>query len=420
LEELFFLGILSEAIFYGYELYDEEEIAGVKEFFLRLGVALLVGGTIILALYFYPPLRELAEHFLADSRWGYIALLLLLVTAMHKPSLNELLDRIYPPRRVLIVGAGELPRLIASEVAKHKWPRYKIVGFVQPQVGEGEEPFIGVEVLRLQGQLPQLAAERGVDKIVVAGKQRRGSLPLEGLLACKMQGVEVLEAQDFYEQLSGQISVRDLRPSWLIFSPGFKQSPGLLAAKGFIDVVFALIGLVVTSPLMLLVALLIKLDSSGPMLFKQERIGQGGHPFILLKFRTMCHGAEDKSGPVWARENDKRITRVGRMIRKFRLDELPQMLNVLRGEMSFIGPRPERPYFVERLQRAIPYYKQRLALKPGITGWAAVNYQYGASLDDAVEKLQYDLYYIKNLSLFLDFLIILKTIQVTCTGKGAR
>ncbi len=418
-EEFFFISILTEAIFYIYELYGEQVAAFIKDFFIRLAIVLMISGIVISGLYFYPPLHRLVEYFLTDIRWGYIALLLLIVTALRQPFVSGLFNKIFPPKQILIFGAGEMVNIMNREVISRKSSKYKIVGFVQSQ-GEEKPHSRNVDVLKQKGELLQLALKRKVNKIVVATGQRRGNLQLEELLACKTNGIEVVEAQTFYEEIAGKLSVRYLHPSWLIFTPGFKHHPVTRAVKDVFDIVFASIGLVATAPLMLITAGLIKLDSPGPVLFKQERVGQGGRTFVLIKFRTMYHGAENESGPVWAQENDIRITRVGRVIRKLRIDELPQMLNVLQGEMSFVGPRPERPYFVRKLEKIIPYYNQRLTVKPGITGWAAVNYQYGASVDDAIEKLQYDLYYIKNLSLLLDILTALKTINVMFSGKGSR
>jgi exopolysaccharide biosynthesis polyprenyl glycosylphosphotransferase len=230
----------------------------------------------------------------------------------------------------------------------------------------------------------------------------------------------VEEREALYEKLYGKIAVESLRPSYLIFSPGFNKSRLTLASKRTLDLLVATLGLLLSLPLIALAAVAIRLDSRGPILLRQPRVGQDGIPFIVYKFRSMTVDAESRSGPVWASKGDSRITRVGRIIRLLRIDEIPQMWNVLKGEMSFVGPRPERPFFVQELMRVIPYYSQRLTVKPGISGWAQICYPYGSSARDALEKLQYDLYYIKNMSLLFDLTIILRTIRVVLFQQGAR
>jgi sugar transferase (PEP-CTERM system associated) len=266
--------------------------------------------------------------------------------------------------------------------------------------------------------LPALVEETRPDLIVVAQMNRRGNFPAKALIDCRMRGIQVEDWPTFYEKETGKILVTDLRPSWLIFSDGFVKTPRTEIVKRLVDVALSLTGLVLALPVMALVATAIKMESRGPALFRQPRLGQNGRVFILNKFRSMREDAEKDTGPVWALQQDPRVTRVGAFLRKTRLDELPQLFNVLVGDMSFIGPRPERPEFVYELQKQIPFYMERLSVKPGITGWAQVRYRYGASVEDALEKLQYDLYYIKNLSLFLDLLILINTIQVVLFARG--
>lgn len=258
-----------------------------------------------------------------------------------------------------------------------------------------------------------------VDRIVVALDERRGKFPLEQLLQCRLKGIPVDDGIAFTEQLAGKLSVENLHPSFIIFSNGFKRSALFKRLKRLFDVVGALVGLILFSWISLIIAIAIKLESKGPVLYRQERVGEDGRIFTLLKFRSMRMNAEEK-GPVWAGADDQRVTRVGRMIRKLRFDEIPQIINILRGEMSFVGPRPERPFFVEMLKQDIPFYSQRHAVKPGLTGWAQICYRYGASKEDALEKLKYDLYYIKHMSLLLDLMIIFETIKIVLLGRGAR
>jgi sugar transferase (PEP-CTERM system associated) len=260
-----------------------------------------------------------------------------------------------------------------------------------------------------------------IDEIIIAVRERRGGgLPMSELLNCRLAGVRVTEASAFFERERGQVRLDSLNASWLIFGEGFNNRALRDAIKRAFDLFASGLLLLVTLPIMLVTALLIKLESKGPIFYRQERVGHGGSTFHVCKFRSMRTDAEQDGKPRWATAGDDRVTRVGRVIRKLRIDELPQILNVFSGDMSFVGPRPERPFFVDQLNKEIPYYAARHSIKPGITGWAQVRYPYGASLEDAVEKLQYDLYYVKNHSLFLDLMILIETIQVVTLGKGAR
>ena len=266
--------------------------------------------------------------------------------------------------------------------------------------------------------LPELARRLRIDIIVVAFEERRGSLPIDELLACRLDGVQVQEAETFFEHLTGKIPAEAMRPSYLIFNPGFDVHPLSAMAKRTVDFALSLLGLVVLGPLMLAVALAVRLDSPGPVLFRQERVGRRGRPFTLCKFRSMRVDAEKLTGPVWASEDDPRVTRVGKWIRKTRMDELPQLFNILAGSMSLVGPRPERPHFVAELAQKLPYYNQRHTAKPGLTGWAQINYPYGNTVEDALQKLQYDLFYIKYLSLLFDLSILFHTVKTVLLRKG--
>ena len=275
------------------------------------------------------------------------------------------------------------------------------------------------EILGDYSQIPALCSKGHVDRIIVALDERRGKFPAEQLLLCRLKGIRVDDGMNFTEELAGKLSIENLYPSSLIFSNGFKRSIILRRIKRGFDVILSVLGLAISMPLTLLLSVAIRVDSPGPILYQQERVGKDGKIFRLLKFRSMRDGAEP-NGPVWADVSDERTTRVGKVIRKLRLDEIPQMVNVLRGEMSFVGPRPERPFFVVELRRDIPYYFQRHTVKPGITGWAQIKCPYGASKEDALEKLKYDFYYIKHMSLFFDLMVILETIKTVLLGRGAR
>jgi len=325
------------------------------------------------------------------------------------PSLEE---------RVLILGTSHTARRVAQQIGTQQDFAYRLVGFVDDT--EGRALVRQHDILGGVNDIDRLVADRHVDRIVVGLTDRRGRLPIEPLLRAKLSGVRVEDATTTYERLTGKILIDDLKPSWLIFSDGFRASRGTRFVKRMLDLSLSLIGFILASPLMLLTALAVKLDSPGPALYSQERVGENGRVFSIYKFRSMRIDAEQAGAPIWATDKDPRVTRVGRVIRLTRLDELPQLWNVLNGDMSFVGPRPERPFFVAQLAREIPFYMQRHAVKPGATGWAQVKYRYGSSIEDAMEKLRYDLYYIKHLSVFFDLTIVLDTVKVILFGKGAK
>ncbi len=323
-------------------------------------------------------------------------------------------------QRVLVLGTGELAAKI-EEIAQESRGYFQIGGFVRCGslvIGEKEVP--SERILGEADALRDIALREHADYIVIALSERRGVFPLRDALSCKLNGSEVLDAPSFYEIVCGKLMLEQITPSWFIFSSGFRRPIFMNFIKRTIDVFLAFWGLVLSIPIFIVFSLLIKIDSSGPLFFTQTRVGNKEKPFKLIKFRTMRQDAESATGAVWAVENDPRVTNVGRFMRKTRVDEIPQLINVLKGEMSFVGPRPERPEFVEKLKAIIPYYSRRHFIKPGVTGWAQVRYPYGSSIEDAVEKLRYDLYYIKNLSPFLDTLIFFETIKVVLFGRGAR
>lgn len=320
---------------------------------------------------------------------------------------------LFAPTRTLVLGTGPLADTIVALLRAHP-KTYRFVGCLD-RPGDGDRrPFVIGDVKELEA----IVAGERIGYVVVAMPERRGRLPKESLLACKMSGIRVEDGVAFLEKISGKIPIAGLDPGALIFSDGF-QGPAQ-ATKRAVDILLASFFLLLASPIFLLLPLLITLTSPGPVFYRQERVGWNGRRFTMLKFRSMVQNAESGGAPVWARENDPRVTPLGRLMRQFRLDELPQLLNVLLGNMSFVGPRPERPQFVELLRNIIPYYNLRHTVKPGITGWAQVKFRYGASVEDAAEKLQYDLYYVKHMSVAFDFLIALKTFQAVLFQSGAR
>jgi len=331
-----------------------------------------------------------------------------------------ILARTHPFReRVLFLGATPTAEQLIDELeANH--PGYEILGYVDDRPANQVALTNGFRVLGTTHELSEIATSCAVGTIVVCLTERRGTFPLRPILDCKLRGVRVEDWPAFYEKLTGKIVVQNLRPSWLVFSEGFTRTVLTRTAKRLIDLTLASLFLALGWPVLVAVALAIRLDSPGPIFLRQERVGERGRPFTLFKFRTMVQDAEATSGPVWAADHDPRITRVGCWLRKTRLDEVPQLWNVFKGQMSFIGPRPERPHFVVQLQEKIPYYAERHSVKPGITGWAQVRYPYGSTIEDSEQKLQYDLYYVKNMSGLLDIDILLSTIRVVLFGKGAR
>lgn len=388
-------------------------------YFSEIAVRVLVGiaaASLVLAILFYayPPLMITRD--VATVAIGYALVLLLAVRYFFVVTVDKHVFR----RRTLVFGSGERADSICSIRRKADRRGFKIVARVSPFV-ETSEP--DGDVLPMAGKtITELAVEHGADEIVIAMNERRGSLPIRELLDARLQGIDVIDVLEFLERETGKIRVDLVRPGWLIFSPGFRFSSLRRFAKRSMDIVVSAVLLLFAWPLMLLVALAIKLEDglSAPVFYKQLRVGLGNVPFYVLKFRSMSINAEADGKAVWASANDSRVTKVGGVLRKTRIDELPQIFNVLASQMSIVGPRPERPEFVSRLQKAIPYYSERHVVRPGVTGWAQLKYSYGASEEDAVEKLQYDLYYIKNQSLILDIMIILQTVEVVLWGKGAR
>jgi sugar transferase (PEP-CTERM system associated) len=378
----------------------------------------------VLSLYLAIPLayvvfsllsvEEVDQGFLLLS--GMAALFATLVRRVHSAhSRSGSLMR----HRVLVFGVGDEAENVGRVLRKSD-PDIEIVGFY-PCATDTEIVVPSQVVLSRQMSLPDTAHALKVDEIIVAVRERRGgALPLRELLDCKLSGVRVLDLASYFERALGQLRLDSLRVGWLIFGEGFRQSWRRTTIKRFFDVVVASMLLLLAMPVMLVTALLIILEDGFPVFYRQERVGLDGRLFKVIKFRSMRNDAESDGKPRWASTNDDRVTRVGRVIRKLRIDELPQLCNVLAGDMSLVGPRPERPYFVDQLTRDIPFYAVRHSVKPGLTGWAQVCYHYGSTVDDSVQKLQYDLYYVKNHTLFVDIVILFQTVGVVLTGKGAR
>jgi sugar transferase (PEP-CTERM system associated) len=394
------------------DLYQPRQALGTRDLAARVLICQAAAGLLLAAIGFaVPALRLSRSAFLQTFILTTPALVLWRVVLFGAWSQQQMTNR------VLVLGTGQVGRLIAGLSETSTRP-FRIIGFLDDAPGAADMVPEGHLLLGKIQDLDVLVEETRPDIVVVAQIDRRGCFPTKALLECRLRGVRVEDWPTFYEKATGKILVTAVRPSWLIFADGFVKTPRTEIIKRLFDVSLSLVGIILSLPLMALAAVAVKLESSGPVFYRQPRLGQNGCVFILNKFRSMRADAEKESGPVWSTKEDPRITRVGSILRRTRLDELPQLFNVLVGHMSFIGPRPERPEFVAELQKQIPYYMERLAVKPGITGWAQVRYEYGSTIEDAVEKLQYDLYYIKNLSLFLDLLIVLNTVQVVLFARG--
>jgi sugar transferase (PEP-CTERM system associated) len=325
-------------------------------------------------------------------------------------------------QKIIVIGSDELAHKIMNEISGRTDCGYKIACIVleryyQHTIEDARSPIIWKKNYK---GLCELAKQLKIKIIVVAIKEKRGEFPTDELLKCRVQGIDVFEGNSFFEMLTGKLIVQQINPSWLIFSEGFQKSRSRRFVKRTIDIILSTVLLIMFLPFIVLLAILIKIDSIGPVFYSQERIGEHRKKYRIFKFRSMVDDAEKECGPVCTRENDERITRIGRLIRKLRIDEVPQLWNVLKGDMSFVGPRPERDFFVKQYEKKIPYYGERFSVRPGVTGWAQVCYQYSTSLDDTIEKLNYDLFYIKNMSAFLDLMIVLRTIKIVLFGRGAR
>ena len=385
-------------------------ITGRADFFLSLYLSFPIAYAIYILLPLAPASRELAQLSVMSAAFG------LLVTRVR--SLDPVTSKV-AKRRILVFGTGIKAHEVRQALIRSD-ASAEIVGFF---AGPNEIDSImpGKQIVRPGGTLLEAAIAVKAEEIVVALSERRGgSMPLRDLLDCKLRGIKVLDLASYFERTLGQIRLDSLYAGWLIFGEGFDQGLSRVVTKRLSDIVFSLILLVMALPIMLITALLIGLESGFPILYRQERVGLNGRLFNVVKFRSMCNDAEKGGMPRWATANDDRITRVGHFIRKFRIDELPQLFSVLGGHLSLIGPRPERPFFVDQLSREIPFYAVRHSVKPGVTGWAQVRYHYGATVEDAAEKLQYDLYYVKNHSLLLDLVILFETVGVVIGRKGAH
>jgi len=402
--------------FYFNELYDPQPAERREDEILRIGQALSAAALMLGLLYFlFPGLLVGRGVFFLNMvlACGFILLV------------RQAVDKLWlaaPTPNMVILGTGMLAATVARELSVRPDLRINLLGFVHESAVSpaASGTLFGRPVVGPAEQLETVAAEKRVSRIVVAMEDRRGLLPTASLVRLRVQGVIVEDAHSIISALTGRVWLSTVRPSWFVFSDGFRRSRLTTLLKRALDICFGVLGFVLSLPVMAAVVLAVKLDSRGPVLYRQERVGARGRSFQVLKFRSMRVDAEKNGGAQWASVNDPRVTRIGKYLRKFRFDELPQFVNVIRGDMSFVGPRPERPVFVSELRKEIPYYDERHSVRPGLTGWAQVQYPYGASVEDAYRKLEYDLFYLKNMSVFFDCAIIFQTVRTVLMGRLGR
>lgn len=414
----FVMALVLVTAFYYADLYTIDQTLSVRELLLRFmsgfGTACVVIGLISY------PIPQLGFKKIYASEM----LLMGLVLSVWRVGFMRVIEQARIHAKVLIIGAQSIGKLVAEQLFQQKTLGMEVVGFVGSSGGEvtlsyGNPTRVSLPVFSPRS-ISSLIENAGVNRILLAGGEAWGDYAAEELVKLRLKGVTVEDCHSFYERLVSKIAIADLSPEWIVLAKGFRRDRVISFAKRLVDVFVSTLGLLLSLPIVIVTAILIKLESRGPILYRQERVGRDGENFVLFKFRSMTVDAESENGPVWAAVNDPRVTRIGRVIRKLRIDEIPQMINVLKGEMSFVGPRPERSFFVDKLKEKIPYYYLRLSVKPGITGWAQISYPYGDTEEGAVEKLQYDLYYIKNMSVLFDLQIIFESLKVILLGKGAR
>ncbi|HXR56646.1 MAG TPA: TIGR03013 family XrtA/PEP-CTERM system glycosyltransferase [Casimicrobiaceae bacterium] len=397
-------------------LYRRAQALSMSSYLLRVVLAPAVGIPLaLLAAQFLPggiPLQE---------QWGSALLLALVGLLLVRHVVVLPLVAALLPHRVLVLGTGPEARLVEASLTSANPVGIRLVGFYAVDRTNDASSVAAAKVVAHGTSLEDTVRQLGVDEVIVAVRQQRGGvLPLRSLLDCRLDGVQITDLARYFERVHGQVPIESLKVSWLIYGHGFRQSALRNVVKRSFDLLVSAVLIVLTAPILLLAALLIAAEGGGPIIFRQERVGFRGRTFTVLKLRSMSRDAEQDGKATWAARNDARVTRVGRLIRRFRIDELPQLLNVLKGEMSFVGPRPERPEFVAMLTEQIPFYAVRHSVKPGLTGWAQVRYSYGATVEQSIRKLEYDLYYVKNHTLLLDLVILLETVRVVLLGEGAR
>lgn len=414
--EFFWQVILVTAVFqiclYFFDLYELRENLPLPATATRITQAFGIGCIFLGVFYYVLPTATIPTKIFWTSY-----LILYLIVLLWRTIYVYILQKKMFVQKIAIVGTGKLTEAISRELEERLDAPFSICAYVgkeTPDYNPGNVP-----VYESLEKINQKIVNHEIDQLVVALDDRRGKTPIKELLAYKLQGISIDDGINFYEELTAKILADKVDPSWIVFSDGFSIGKIQLFGKRFFDILLSVCLFILSSPIMLVAAIIIRLESPGPIFYRQERVGKGRRSFNVIKFRSMVQDAE-KNGAVWATANDSRVTRFGAFIRKVRIDELPQLFNVIRGEMSLVGPRPERPVFVEKLKESIPFYDIRHDVRPGVTGWAQVCYPYGASEEDALRKLEYDLYYLKHMSIPLDLYIIFKTVKTVLFAKGGR
>ena len=416
--KIFLITFVCQACLYYNDLYDFKITDSFKELGIRLSQALGASAIFLAFVYIVIPQAIIGTGTFLIS----ICIVILLIVSW-RFCYTLILDRGIFNEKIILLGSSDLANEIRQEIKDKKDCGYTLSVIVPESddpVDFNDRPTAAIICLKNYENLCNRAQSLGITKIIVALKERRNSLPVKELLKCRIEGIAVIDGHTFFEMLTGKLIVQTINPGWLIFSEGFQKTRTRRFIKRMVDLILSLVLLLIFLPLIIVIIILIKIDSKGPVIFSQERVGEKKKIYRMHKFRSMVEDAEKISGPVWAADDDARTTRVGKIIRKFRFDEIPQLWNVLKGEMSFVGPRPERPVFVKELEKIIPYFSERSSVKPGISGWAQVCYGYANSVEDAIEKLNYDLFYIKNMSILMDLMIVLRTIKIVLSARGSR
>ncbi len=428
---MFVVPIVIEITFYYFDLYNFRQNHSFFWIVTRVAQSLSVAMVALTAIYYILPRLFLGRGVMVLSFFLILGLVIVWRVGYGWALTQKLFTN-----NILIVGSGSLLSAILEELTTRSDNLYHVVCILDAEDAQqksDQASKIKADIMQAWSRVLRASLHDSsdsvmglvryykVDMIVVAMDEKRGCMPLDELLRCRMLGVPIKSGEDFYEDVAGRILSEQIRPSWMVFSPtGFTTHRLQALTKRSFDILLSAVGLILSIPLALGTMIAIRLDSKGPVIYRQERVGQSGKIFVIYKFRSMVESAESESGPVWSQQGDPRVTRVGDFLRKSRLDEIPQMWNVLKGDMSFVGPRPERPHFVKQLRGELPFYDERHNVKPGITGWAQICYPYGSSLSASLEKLNYDLYYIKHAGLGMDIMILLQTIKILILKEGGR
>jgi sugar transferase (PEP-CTERM system associated) len=391
-----------------FDLYDTARLNTPGELYFRLLMVPGVLAFVTAAISYFRP-----NYLLSGSSMALGLFIVALSLSGWRLGYGWLVQLPILVERVYVLGTGERAQRLVQGLRQNPEGGVEIASWTGKLDGEITRESVAAHLMKV-------VETQRVHRVIVAVTDRRGTIPMEELLDLRMKGVKVEEATSWLEKISGKIEVENLNPSWLVFSEGFRRSPMFVFVRRVLSIFISLIGLLLTLPLLPFIMLAVRLDSKGPVFYTQTRVGKGGKLFKVVKFRTMRQDAESGTGAQWAANNDPRVTRVGKFLRTSRLDEIPQLWCVLKGDMAFVGPRPERPEFIEELSKKIPYYGVRHMVRPGVTGWAQVKYKYGSTIEDAREKLQYDLFYIKNASIGLDLLIMFQTVKIVLLGRGAQ